>query len=359
MRIFDPIPRKWSTGYNSTPDKDSNSKGSGSLKWSLKTAIGPWIPSWTLQSSFIWLDELSLLVERIRIDLVNCLEGIMFEGLHFWRASCLIASCLEASFRGLSCWWLHVWRLEKVSSYLKGFMFEGLHVWWLHVWRASCLMASCLKGFMSDGFMSEGILPRVVVSMASCLKSWKRFIMLEGLHVWRSSFLKGFMFEGLHVWWLHVWRHLSEGCHVDGFMFEGLNVFMFGGYRVWRWKSMVFMSEELHVGRASCLKVLNGHWTSADNCPRRFGADGESHTHTPVWPDKFIKVKLKTAFWSLFGPDRMNRYPCWFRKLFELSWIEIDCIISWLNWRADMCTWRVRMSRFLSNRVTWFSIPLG
>jgi len=193
MRIFDPIPRKWSTGYNSTPDKDSNSKGSGSLKWSLKTAIGPWIPSWTLQSSFIWLDELSLLVERIRIDLVNCLEGIMFEGLHFWRASCLIASCLEASFRGLSCWWLHVWRLEKVSSCLKGFMFEGLHFW----------RASCLKGFMFDGFMFEGIFLRVVMLMASCLKAWMSSCsvgsVFEGESPWCLC-LKNFMLEGLHVW---------------------------------------------------------------------------------------------------------------------------------------------------------------
>ena len=181
MRIFNPIPRKWSTGYNSTPDKDSNSKGSGSLKWSLKTAIGPWIPSWTLQSSFIWLDELSLLVERIRIDLVNCLEGIMFEGLHFWRASCLIASCLEASFRGLSCWWLHVWRLEKVSSYLKGFMFEGLHVWWLHVWRLECLH----------------------VRWVPCLK-----VKVHGVHVWRTSCWKGFMSEGFK-WPLDIGGQLS------------------------------------------------------------------------------------------------------------------------------------------------------
>ena len=257
MRIFGPKRRLCLIGYNSTPDKDSDSKEQWKV-WNenkdlieMKFDTFYWKTSNLLcwrrslvgfgerycQSGFICI-ELILLVERMRIDLVNCLEGIMFEGLHFWRASCL----------------------------------------------------------------------------------------------------KGFMF--------------------DGFMFEGLNVFMFGGYRVWRWKSMVFMSEELHVGRASCLKVLNGHWTSADNCPRRFGADGESHTHTPVWPDKFIKVKLKTAFWSLFGPDRMNRYPCWFRKLFELSWIEIDCIISWLNWRADMCTWRARMSR-LPNWVTWFSIPVG
>ena len=66
----------------------------------------------------------------------SCLEVFVFEVLHVWRASYLMASCLKASFRGLSRWWLHVWSLEKGFIMFEGLHFEGLHVWWfecLHV----------------------------------------------------------------------------------------------------------------------------------------------------------------------------------------------------------------------------------
>ena len=98
----------------------------------LRTKFPCWVRRTILSNLVSFEIELILLVERMRIDLVKCLEGIMFEGLLVWRLS-----------SGLHVWWLQVWSLEKVSPCLKVVMFEGLHVW----------RSAFLTGFMFEGLL--------------------------------------------------------------------------------------------------------------------------------------------------------------------------------------------------------------
>jgi len=140
--------------------------------------------------------------------------------------------------------------------------------------------------------------------------------MFGGYRVWRfpCSVVTGSWC--LHVWWIPCLKVRVFCLHLKGFMF--------GVYHVWRASCFKTWSIEMTIGHRRM------------NCPWRFGADGESHTRTPVWPDWLIRSNSKWL--SEFCLDQFGWIDVHVDSWNDLNSYELKLIVSIRDW-IDVMIW--------------------
>ena len=178
MRIFDPKPRMWSTGYNSTPDKDSHSmKSEMAVRNEVQTALGPWIPKssdrWSKTRSSgcctLWSSEVIFWMNGpnqgsmddaiwIHSDLMHQFYwssgehrlSDLFVDIKFWTSH-LMTSCCWHHVSDItlltSCCWHHIVWHHVVDIKPYDIVF-GLHPWTVthKLWTMRHAIENCPSG---------------------------------------------------------------------------------------------------------------------------------------------------------------------------------------------------------------------